>query len=617
MVFDSAGNPAISYYEVSRGNLKYARWDGTTWVVSVPDSVNDVGSYSSLASDNVGNPAISYYDATNGDLKFCRWNGQTWVTTLVDAAGDVGSFSSLAFDASGYPGIGYYDATNGYLKCAYWNGSTWVIEIVDSVGDVGSYCSMAFDCLDGWAISYYDATNGDLKYAHGSGANWEVQVVDSVGQVGLYTSLEFDSSRLPAISYHDASKGMLKLARWNGQKWNLETIEATQAAGHWTSLAFNHCGSLAMTYDSPITGDLKYASPWNPPASQPVNQSPPDGVTCVSLTPTLQCGAFSDSCTDTHWASQWVIATDNCATKCDLVFDSGIDRSNLLQVEIPRGVLQPSTIYYWSVRHRDCGGVWSGYSVMTRFTTSSPPQQAVNVSPANGAVGISMTPTLESSAFSGSDAGDNHVATQWQITSNQGDYTAPLFDQTTQSQGLTQITIPADKLSNRTTYYWRVRYQGSCGGWSEFSLETSFFVDRNPPEAPVNQQPTDGVSQSGRTLTLQASPFVDPDAGDSHQSSQWRVTKTRGDYSTPVFESSADTTNLTRIVVPSGKLDYDTTYYWQVRYQDSEGGWSSWSAETGFSTGAAPSVPAALLMAAAVVGIIAVAAMTAPLMLPM
>ena len=125
------------------------------------------------------------------------------------------------------------------------------------------------------------------------------------------------------------------------------------------------------------------------------------------------------------------------------------------------------------------------------------------------------------------------------------------------------------------------------------------------------------MSQAGRTLTLQASPFVDPDAGDNHQASQWRVTKTRGDYSTPVFESGADTTNLTRIVVPSGKLDYDTTYYWQVRYQDSEGNWSSWSAETGFGTGAAPSVPAVLLMAAAVVGIIAVAAMTAPLMLPM
>jgi len=228
-----------------------------------------------------------------------------------------------------------------------------------------------------------------------------------------------------------------------------------------------------------------------------------------------------------------------------------------------------------------------------------------------------MAPTLESSAFSGADANDKHIASQWQITGSSGDYTAPLFDQTTEGTNLTQITVAPGKLSNRTTYYWRVRYQGSCGNWSEFSLETRFFVSQSPPETPVNRQPTGGASKLGRTPALQSSPFVDPDAGDSHQASQWRVAEVMGDYSSPVFDSGVDSVNLTRIAVPSGKLEYDTSYYWQVRYQDSQGSWSSWSAETDFDTGAPPTVPAALVVAAAAVAVVVVGAITASMVAPL
>jgi hypothetical protein len=617
--FDSSGSPSISYYEVSRRDLKYAHWNGSVWETSTVDGAGDVGSYSSLAFDSAGNPAISYYDATRGGLKFSQWANGAWVTSLVDDEGDVGGFSSLDFDALGNPGIAYYDATNGRLKCAYFNGSAWVVGIVDSIGFVDrveSFGTLRFYCEGNAAISYYDALNGDLKYAEGMGTDWVLQTVDSKGQVGLYSSLTFDSLKNPVISYHDASNGALKVARWNGEKWNPETIDAKQAAGHHTSLAFDRCGSPAVSYDSPVSGDLKYACLANPEPNTPVNVSPANGATLVSLTPVLQCEAFADPCTDSHRASQWVIVTDNCEVNCGIVFDGGVDLTNLLTIQVPPDVLLPYTTYYWSVRHQDCRGEWSLYSAKTAFTTESPPERPTNISPEDGALAVSMTPTLVASEFADPEPGDRHAASQWQILSSIDDNVTPLLDQTTQGGSLTRFSVPAGVLTDDTIYYWRVRYQDDHGTWSELSAETLFSTTHRPGP-PTNLEPSDGASKVNLTPILRASPFADPDAGETQKASQWRVTKIAGNYSGPIFDSGAVTSDLTQISVPSGALEHGASYYWQVRYQDSQGAWSNWSDETGFGTSEPPSVPAALVVMATVLAVVVVGGLTASMVAPL
>ncbi len=232
---------------------------------------------------------------------------------------------------------------------------------------------------------------------------------------------------------------------------------------------------------------------------------------------------------------------------------------------------------------------------------NSPPNQPSHASPANGATGIDLAPVLQSSAFSDPDAGDTHAASQWQISSVSDIYFffGSVFDSGRDTLNLTSITVPLGNLQSARTYYWRVRHQDSHKVWSSWSAKTSFTTMKEPPPnqppaRPTNVGPSDNAVAVGLTPTLQSEPFSDPE-GDTHAASWWQVRAGSGSYSSAVFDSGTDTSNLVSKSIPSGKLDYSTIYYWHVKQQDSRGDWSPWSAETSFAT--APRAPKAAFSA--------------------
>ncbi len=74
-------------------NCSAAAMAAGIWKTETVDSGDRVGRFSSIALDASGNPHISHYDDTNGNLKYTTNSGSGWDTTIVDIAGDVGLYT--------------------------------------------------------------------------------------------------------------------------------------------------------------------------------------------------------------------------------------------------------------------------------------------------------------------------------------------------------------------------------------------------------------------------------------------------------------------------------------------------------------------------------------------
>ena len=94
------------------------------WIIETVDL--DDGNATSIKVDSNDYPHISYYDNNNFNLKYAKWNGSSWNIEVADGADDVGQYSSLAFGYDEYPCIAHRDRANNNLKFAQ-NRRIWDI----------------------------------------------------------------------------------------------------------------------------------------------------------------------------------------------------------------------------------------------------------------------------------------------------------------------------------------------------------------------------------------------------------------------------------------------------------------------------------------------------------
>jgi hypothetical protein len=281
--FDKNGYPHVVY---GGKHLYYAWYDGSKWNQTVVDGSPGVGEYAALALDSNNRGRISYYDAANRSLKFAYFDGFSWITqtidtpSLVNAEAEeyfsfapenlhrlnpgtydfqpmaypeeaVGLFTSIAVDNNNEVHITYFDTTYadpndpaGALRYAHWDGLNWEIgTMIDGRTRTGSYNSVAVSPkTQRPCVSYLSEKYDDLMYAcRNADGSWpryqDLVAVDAAGNVGAFTSLAFNTNGVAYISYYDFGNDNLKLAKKTDSGWEISTLDTTDNTGLYTSLA--------------------------------------------------------------------------------------------------------------------------------------------------------------------------------------------------------------------------------------------------------------------------------------------------------------------------------------------------------------------------------------------
>jgi alpha-L-fucosidase 2 len=231
--------------------------------------------------------------------------------------------------------------------------------------------------------------------------------------------------------------------------------------------------------------------------------------------------------------------------------------------------------YSIRVRTTDSGSLSNEEAFIINVTNLNEAPTDISLSSSSVAENQPSGTTVGTFSTTDPDIGDTFT---YSLVSGAGDTNNASF---TISSNALQTAAVFD-YETKNSYSIRVRTTDSGGLYFDEVFTVNVTNVNEAPATPTNLVPVNAAVDQPVTPTLQTSAFSDPDAGDTHTASQWLVRRVAD--STIVFDSGEDTTDKTSLTVPSGRLDYATTYNWQARYKDNHGAWSSNSTTTTFST---------------------------------
>ncbi len=306
-----------------------------------------------------------------------------------------------------------------------------------------------------------------------------------------------------------------------------------------------------------------------PSISSPANAS--DGN---SLSPSLSSSVFSvTGGSDTHQSSDWQIATDsNFSNIVASVTGDTVNKTTWSTVG-----LTLNTTYYVRVRYKGANLPYSAWSPTSQFSTIHVNTPSIT-SPTNAATGLMPAITLTGSAFAVTGASDTHASSTWQIATD-SNFNTIVTEVNNSSTYKISWTV---NLNLNTTYYARVRYNGTTYSNSNWSNTVSFSTIANyTPNVPGITSPVAAATNQGPMVSFTATAFAMNGGNATHTSSDWQIATDAG-FTTLVSSATGDTVNKTTWT--SASLAVNTTFYARVRYRASNGIYSAWSTVLSFTT---------------------------------
>ncbi len=272
--------------------------------------------------------------------------------------------------------------------------------------------------------------------------------------------------------------------------------------------------------------------------------SPNNGVNNINPTVTLKWNNIND-------ASKYNLQVAKDESFTNLVYnDSAITDTT------KRLTLDYNTQYFWRVRYTNNDGT-SPFSGKYSFTTMKQLIKVALVSPQNGASNVHSTVTLKWNNINGASKYNLQVA-------KDESFTSLVYNDSEITDTTKRLT-----LDYNTQYFWRVRYS-SNGVTSPFSNKYSFTTMKQLIKVAL-VSPQNGANNVHSTITL-----------------KWNKAQSADKYNLQVAKDEAFTDivyNNFEIADTAKRLtlDYNTQYFWRVRYS-SNGVTSPFSSKYSFAT---------------------------------
>ncbi|MHC4739543.1 MAG: DNRLRE domain-containing protein, partial [Planctomycetota bacterium] len=302
------------------------------------------------------------------------------------------------------------------------------------------------NCSPGWNMFQNVGTPYALQNDQWECVEFYIKLHDSDGIVRMWINGEL---KLEYTDQHTANVGTSANWSYVYTYWN-DGIPQDQDSYMDAIVVTNETPSQQDSYGNYMIGPIGGPQP----PGQAGNPDPTNGATDVSV------GA------DLSWTAGTGATSHDVYFGTDPTPDSGEFQGNQEATTFDTGSMNNSTTYYWRINEvstegTTTGNIWS----FTTEAAGSPPGQASNPGPADGATYISVNADLSWTAGSSSDSSNVYFGTDPTPDSNEfmGNQTATTFDPNT--------------LANDTTYYWRIdevnTYGTTTGTVWNFTTQTA------------------------------------------------------------------------------------------------------------------------------------------------